>query len=160
MIWCKAAVVMGLLAAGGCAGDGGGADSGAAAVGEPGPGAFDPDFETSGAFFTQMAGPVEGGTVHGTVQIWYSANLREGLEAGGPFVAPVGSVAIKVQDNGAPAITAMVKREAGFDPDDADWSYEQRDADGALTNEGALPFCIDCHSGFADTDYLGGTELR
>lgn len=129
-------------------------------MGEPGPGAFAADFETSADFFTLMAAPVDGGTVHGTVQIWYSSNLRELIESGGDFTAPTGSVAIKVQDNGAEAITAMVKQPPGFDPDNGDWSYEQRSIDGTLNSEGALSFCIDCHEDWPGTDYLAGTELR
>ncbi len=128
--------------------------------GAAGPGAFAPDFETSPDFFTLMAAPVDGGTIHGTVQIWYSANLRDAIEQGGPFVAPVGSVAIKVQDNGAEAITAMVKQPPGFDPANGDWSYEQRAIDGTLNSEGPNAFCSDCHVGWSDTDYLAGTTLR
>ncbi|HHO51335.1 MAG TPA: hypothetical protein ENK18_10785 [Deltaproteobacteria bacterium] len=151
-----------LLGCGGPAEPDGTGDSGdtSPVEGAPGPGAFAPDFDTSSDFFTLMAGPVDGGTVHGTVQIWYSTNLRGLIESGGAFTAPVGSVAIKVQDNGVEAITAMIKRPAGFDPDNSDWSYEQRAIDGALNNEGALPSCIGCHVGWASTDYLGGTELR
>ena len=127
---------------------------------ELGPGAFEPAFETSPDFFTLMAAPVDGASPHGTVQIWYSSNARDLIEGGSPFTAPVGTVSIKTQDNGAQAIVVMVKEAPGFDPDNGDWSYEQREADGTLTNEGALAGCIACHAGFPDTDYLGGTDLR
>ena len=40
---------------------------------------FDPNFETSPDFFTQMMGPVDGGAVHGTVQIWYSTDLMSSI---------------------------------------------------------------------------------
>ena len=142
------------LAVGGCV-DGPGEPS---IGGEPGPGAFEPSYATSDAFFTRMAGPVEGESVHGTVQIWYSTNLEPLL--GAPFVAPEGTVAIKAQDNGQPALTVMIKEAAGFDPENGDWSYEQRSADGALTNAGALPACIACHAGWPETDHLAGTELE
>jgi hypothetical protein len=127
---------------------------------EEGPGAYVDDFETSGDFFTFMAGPVDGASVHGTVQIWYSSNLRSLIESGEDFTAPLGSVAIKVQDNGAESITVMVKEEPGFAPDHSDWSWEQRGIDGTLTNSGALAGCQGCHADYADTDYLAGTELQ
>jgi hypothetical protein len=121
---------------------------------------FAADYATNPDFFTLMAGPVDGGSVHGTVQIWYSVDLRELIEAGGPFVAPVGAVAVKAQNNGADAITVMTKQAAGFDPANGDWLYDQRDAAGDLQSSGALPSCIGCHTGWAATDYLAGTELR
>jgi hypothetical protein len=126
-----------------------------------GPGAFAPDFETSADFFTLMAGPVDGGSVHEVVQIWYSTNARTLIESGGAFTAPVGTVAIKPQTNSAgDAIVVMIKQPAGYDPANGDWLYEQRDAAGALVNSGPLAGCIACHVGWPDTDYLAGTELR
>ncbi|MEZ4239113.1 MAG: hypothetical protein R3F59_23765 [Myxococcota bacterium] len=126
-----------------------------------GPGAFAPDYATSGEFFTLMAGPVDAGSVHGTVQIWYSTNVRTQVEAGTPFTAPVGTVAIKEQTNGAgDAIVVMIKQEAGYDAAHNDWLYEQRDAGGTLGNSGPLQGCWSCHQGWPDTDYLAGTDLR
>jgi hypothetical protein len=116
---------------------------------------------TNPDFFTLMAGPADSGSVHGTTQIWYSINLFDQVDGGGPFTAPVGTVAIKAQTNGAgDAITAMIKQAPGYDSANGDWLYEQRDAAGTLTNSGALQGCIGCHSSWPGTDYLAGTELR
>ncbi len=130
------------------------------AAGTPGPGAFAADFETSSDFFTLMAGEVDGASIHGTVQIWYSSNLRDLIESGAPFEAPEGSVAIKVQDNGSPSLTVMIKEAPGFAPDHADWLWEQRAVDGTVSNSGALTYCQECHQDWPDTDYLAGTDLR
>ncbi len=128
---------------------------------EPGPGAFDPDFETSADFFTQMDGPTDAGSVHGEMQIWYSVNLRD-LLVEEKFAAPEGSVAIKRQTepSGAVVYNAMVRLADGDSPDGEDWRWEQRDDALTVTLEGAVGFCVDCHVGYPDRDLLAGTEIR
>lgn len=156
-------------AADGAGSDGSMSEGGApGVVGEPGPGEFDPDFETSEDFFTLMTEPMPGLTVspHGVIQIYYSANLEPLLEAE-EFEAPDGSVAIKVQDRDGDDevdnIMVMIKREAGFDSDTRDWLYEQYSASGNLQTSGGgtlQPFCSGCHNDFPDKGELAGTELE
>lgn len=137
-------------------------------TGEPGPGAFDPGFETSDDFFTRMTEAMPGLTVspHGVVQIYYSANLEPLLDEE-EFEVPEGSVAIKVQDRDGDDkvdnIMVMVKKEAGFDPDTRDWLYEQYSPSGALQYSGTdtlQSFCSDCHNGYPKKGELAGTELE
>lgn len=163
-----AALALGLMVTG-CGDDdddgagGGGDTADAAPVAPQGPGGFAPDFKTSDSFFTLMGGMVPGDSPHGSVQIWYSSNLRDMIESPS-FVAPEGSVSIKEfsNDNGT-GYAVMVKREAGFDSDNGDWYYEMRDADGTVRDmppPGAIETCINCHIAAAATDYLAGTGMR
>jgi hypothetical protein len=130
-----------------------------------GPGAFAPDYATSPAFFTQMAGRRRGLTSspHNLVQIWYSANIRP-LVTMTRFTAPVGTVAIKVQDRDGDGtvdnVMVMIKEASGFDSTHGDWSYEQRAPDGTLQDWGKIAYCIQCHTGFDATDGLPGVVLR
>jgi hypothetical protein len=153
----RAAVILGLMA---CEGGEATTDEGTTPTGEPGPGAFAEDFDTSADFFTLMAGPVDDGSVHGEMQIWYSTNLQPLIEAGTPFEAPEGSVAIKRQGTATLVYNVMIKGAEGDDPDVDDWTFEQRDAGFAVTNSGPIAFCYGCHAGYPDADLLAGTEVR
>lgn len=152
--------------AGGSAGDGGmEADAGGAPpMLEDGPGAFDPDFETSDDFFTRTSGRVEGLSVspHGEVQIWYSTNIESVIDDP-MFTAPEGTVAIKTQDRDGVGevqnIMVMIKLAEGADPDRGDWLYEQRSATGKLQGENP-GFCKDCHNQWPETDRLRGMSLK
>ncbi len=137
-----------------------GADSGTA--GMPGPGAYEADYKTSSGFFTRTSVPFDSGSVHGTVRIWYSTNVMD-LPTSGPFVAPVGTVAIKEEYDGMGAVlvkVVMIKKPAGYDPANHDWYYEARNPDDSLATDptpGPAPLCISCHQNAADTtDYLQG----
>jgi hypothetical protein len=131
-----------------------------------GPGRFKADFRTSGEFFTLMSGMKEGTSPHGKVQIWYSNDLKDfvGLPS---FTAPVGAVSIKsFEAGGAKGLAVMVKKERGYDPENGDWLYEMRSAEGAVQSRGGKPMsgkiamCVECHAAAADKDYLAGTDLR
>jgi hypothetical protein len=133
------------------------------------PGGFDSNYLSSPDFFTLMEGPVEGSSPHKTVQIWYSSNARQIIEAGGTFEVPEGTTSIKEfdtdNDGNRDGFAVMVKMRGDYDEANGNWFYEMRDAVGeTMTGEGmepgANPMCIDCHSNFADTDYLGGIDLR
>src|SRR5690606_17135343 len=90
-------------------------------VGKKGPGKFVADFRTSNDFFTRMDGPLAGNSPHGTVQIWYSSNLLTMIDRP-TFVAPEGTVAIKVYKNDdGEGIVTMIKKEQGYDRDHNDW---------------------------------------
>lgn len=129
------------------------------------PGAFQPDFKTSGDFFTRMQGLEKGESPHGTVRIWYSTSLERSLGKA-DMPAPEGSVSIKefdMQSDGTlDGFAVMVKREAGYDPENGDWYYEMRDASGNVMTDppaGKTEMCIGCHSAARATDFLAGTTL-
>jgi hypothetical protein len=155
----RLAIVLGTVLATGCGGEDAPAE---------GPGAYAADFADSDEFFTLMAGPRDGQSPHGRVQIWYSANAVDRL---GSASVPVGTVAIKTGDPEADGTidyhVVMVKRAAGYDPAHNDWMYEMRAPTGDLLVDddgdpvqGALELCWSCHAAAAATDYLAGTQLR
>lgn len=162
--------ILALLTAAACGPTGAEDPDGADTTLEPGPGAFVADVETSPDFVTLMAGPVQGDSPHGRVQIWYSRNAESLLELT-TFTAPVGTVAIKSSvdaDGVVQNYTVMIKEEAGFDAEHGDWRYEMRTPAGEIANDpdsgmpmsGAITMCIDCHQASAGTDFLAGTGLR
>jgi hypothetical protein len=128
---------------------------------DPGPGAFDPDFETSQAFFTQMSEPavgLEDASPHGVVQIWYSINLQPATEMD-TFEASEGSVAIKTQqyeDGAYTEILVMIKEAEETTPSRNDWRFEVRTAEGELVGPSDPDFCADCHNAFSDHGGLAG----
>jgi hypothetical protein len=133
-------------------------------MGEAGPGAFDPLFETSVAFFTRMS-TTEDSNIHYQQRTWYSQNLAD-FPRQGPFIAPEGSVAIKTEatDEGEHFTTmVMVKREPGYDPEGNDWYYEVRNPDGSLDESpapGRIGLCRGCHGGGQATDYLLAFDIE
>ena len=56
------------------------------------------------------------------------------------------------------AYGVMIKREAGYNPDQGDWEYAyiDLDQDGNITSatRGKLKSCIDCHGNQANNDYV------
>jgi len=131
-----------------------------------GPGKYMADYATSKDFFTLMSGMKMGKSPHGSVQIYYSTNIKDmiGMDS---FMVPVGTVSIKPFDNdgtpGVDGIAVMIKKEAGYDPANNDWYYEMRDAKGNLKDmpaPGKTKMCIDCHAVYPSKDYLGGTQIR
>jgi hypothetical protein len=137
---------------------------------EPGPGAFDPAFTTSAAFFTRMSAPARGlassphGGKIGVVQIFYSKNIESVITASA-LDAPLGTVAVKTQDPDGDGtinnIMVMIKKAPGFDAAAGDWLYERYAADGTLDVSGGakLAFCSTCHNGYSATSQLAGTSL-
>lgn len=85
-----------------------------------------------------------------------AAHLREGH---GPL--PVGAVVIKEKwwDEKAAsphAYAAMIKRDAGFDPDHGDWEYVYvtQGEDGRRVQRGRIASCVECHERAVKSDYL------
>ena len=86
-------------------------------------------------------------------------------ETTGPV--PVGTTVVKEKfrkdDEPASAVAAMVKREAGYDPEFGDWEYvySRRTDDGTwATERGKLDNCRACHHGAKETDYLFRTYRK
>jgi hypothetical protein len=73
---------------------------------------------------------------------------------------PAGSLVVKEKldrrDAAEPELlTAMYKREAGFDPEGGDWEYMVLDGQGReVRARGKLESCRACHQAAADTDFV------
>lgn len=75
-----------------------------------------------------------------------------------------------VSKDGRPAegslMTAMIKREKGYDPNFGDWQYYWVTATGHIImkgksdNKSLFSSCIECHSNMADRDYVFSTFSR
>ena len=79
---------------------------------------------------------------------------------------PVGSIIVKEKlgttniSTAPELLTAMVKREPGYDPNNGDWEYLT--LNGAATEvmtSGKLKDCQSCHSSYKHTDYITRTYL-
>jgi hypothetical protein len=88
-------------------------------------------------------------------------HLKEGRP---PY--PVGTTVVKVKwwneaDKAPTAVAAMIKREAGYDPDHGDWEYVYTTL-GAKpeTQRGNLESCIQCHRIKKEEDYLCRSYLN
>ena len=73
---------------------------------------------------------------------------------------PVGSMIVKEKllrkDAGAPELlTAMIKREPGYNPASGDWEYVVLDGPGrSIEGRGKLANCQSCHALAKDTGYV------
>jgi hypothetical protein len=91
----------------------------------------------------------------------YRAIVPGGAAPAG-FTFPAGSLLVKemLDPSGGPSVlTAMYKRQAGYDPAHGDWWYGRLNSDGTPTNPayaGRIEFCVACHSGTARWDYAWG----
>jgi hypothetical protein len=88
------------------------------------------------------------------------------IRSGPTGTMPVGSVVVKEKwwnewASQPSAYAAMVKREAGYDPDNGDWEYVYVQLDGERrVQRGRINNCIVCHQGAASRDYLYRTYLN
>jgi len=78
---------------------------------------------------------------------------------------PVGSLVVKekltTRDSPEPELlTAMYKREAGYDPEGGDWEYMVLDGRGQeVRARGKLENCRACHQAYPDTDFVSRNYL-
>ncbi|WP_439622961.1 cytochrome P460 family protein [Gemmata sp.] len=103
----------------------------------------------------------------------HSVVVRVNPEAMGAFKRvgtplPAGTVVIKEKhpdwsaayNASACDFGAMIKREAGYDPENGDWEYAYvAPGPAKQVTRGKLASCIDCHSHMKDRDYLFRTYL-
>ncbi len=77
---------------------------------------------------------------------------------------PDGVVVVKevylgsVCDSGQIERWVAMKKEKGFDPEHADWHWQEVKANGQITSEGATPACIGCHQGGDAASCIGFGE--
>ncbi|HEX8338068.1 MAG TPA: cytochrome P460 family protein [Pyrinomonadaceae bacterium] len=92
------------------------------------------------------------------------AGRRAMLEEKSPRF-PVGSLVVKeklpARDAAEPELlTAMLKREAGYDPEGGDWEYLVLDGRGEeLRARGRLETCRACHQTYPHTDFVARNYL-
>jgi len=120
------------------------------------------DYQKKWKLFPGTTAQMPGQSPHGAFISTYVNDIAlEGVNGKRPALAP-GSIVLK--ENYTPektlaAVTLMYK-VPGFDPDNGDWYWLQRTADGAVRAEGRVTGCIGCHSAKASNDYLYLGTLR
>lgn len=78
---------------------------------------------------------------------------------------PAGTMIVKekhgsVDSTKPEVLTAMIKREPGYNAESGDWEYLVLDGPAAMIIErGKLPRCMSCHSWFKGTDFVTRTYL-
>jgi cytochrome P460 len=78
---------------------------------------------------------------------------------------PVGSMIVKEkfanpEDKDPELLTAMIKREAGYNPDNGDWEFLVLDgAASKMVERGRLTRCSGCHSSYGHNDFVTRTYL-
>ena len=86
-------------------------------------------------------------------------------------VFPEGSIIVKEKlshpsSKTPELLTAMIKREKGYNPESNDWEYLVLDGEGSkIVERGKLRTCYGCHSVYGHSDfitrtYLSGEALR
>lgn len=78
---------------------------------------------------------------------------------------PIGSMIVKeklgsVDSKKPEMLTAMIKREPGYNPEGGDWEYLVLDGSALMiTERGKLKRCSGCHQPYDDTDFVTRTYL-
>lgn len=98
---------------------------------------------------------------HGMLLTTYVNSIAaQGLAVGADRL-PAGSIIVKenyMPDSTYAAATVMYK-VPGFDPDNNDWWWLKRLADGTVEASGQGQGCINCHRGVQGTDYVWTIQL-
>jgi hypothetical protein len=99
------------------------------------------------------------------VSIFMNASAAETFGSAVPNY-PLGSVIVKEKvaryanvTKGHDGVGGMIKRAAGFDPENGDWEYFYFE-DANRIESGSLRSCVDCHSGASKTDHVFGSWAR
>jgi hypothetical protein len=88
-------------------------------------------------------------------EVYLNNTLREALPVADQQ-APHGSIIVKENFSAAKeetAITVMVKA-AGYNPEGGDWFWAAYEPSGKIIMEGKPSYCISCHVGMKDNDYV------
>lgn len=103
--------------------------------------------------------------VHKYVSVFVNSVGREAMMTKQQPKFPVGSMIVK-EKLGSPEstkpemLTAMIKREAGYNPEDGDWEYLLLDgAASKIVERGKLMRCSGCHRWYKYTDFVTRTYL-
>ena len=127
------------------------------------------DYTASWALWPDKGELYAGTEPHGMLLTTYLNPTAMGGLEGDATALPVGSIIVKenyMPDSMLAAITVMVKREVGYNPDHADWFFTKILADGSveamegMRAEGRVMMCQACHSGRADNDYLMTADIN
>ncbi len=127
------------------------------------------DYQTNWTLWPEKGELYAGTEPHGMLLTTYLNDIAIAALEGDATAMPVGSIFVKenyMPDSMLAAITVMVKREAGYNPDHADWFFTKILADGTVDAmdgmrlEGRAMMCQGCHLGRAANDYLMTADIN
>ncbi|MBD3161696.1 MAG: hypothetical protein GF346_05515 [Candidatus Eisenbacteria bacterium] len=98
----------------------------------------------------------EGTRPHGALLSTYLNGTALGAVTTDAATLPSGSIIVKenyMPDSTLAAVTVMYKVD-GYDPDNNDWYWLKRTADGTVEAQGRVQGCIDCHGKALDNDFV------
>ncbi len=98
----------------------------------------------------------QGQEPHGALLTTYLNSEAHEALTGMAASMPAGAIIVKenyMPDSTLAATTVMYKVD-GYDPDNNNWFWLKRLADGTIEVEGRGTGCISCHSAQADNDYI------
>jgi hypothetical protein len=103
--------------------------------------------------------------LHKYVSVFVNSVGKEAMMKMARPMYPVGSMIVKEKlasaDSTKPELlTAMIKREAGYNPESGDWEYLVLDgAASEIVERGKLTRCSGCHQAYKHRDFITRTYL-
>ena len=103
--------------------------------------------------------------LHKYVSVFVNPVGREAMMTRQKPKFPIGSMIVKEKlgspDSTAPEVlTAMIKREPGYNPENGDWEYLVLDgAASRIVEQGKLTRCSGCHRAYKHSDFVTRTYL-
>jgi hypothetical protein len=92
----------------------------------------------------------------GAFTVWIDNDSRAAFDAlweDREAEMPAGAIVVKEIyagtscDEADALLWVVMRKEAGFDPDNGDWRWQEIDRDRRVTSDGSVATCIECHRG-------------
>jgi hypothetical protein len=107
-----------------------------------------------------VLGPAHGGA-EGFREIYINDEGKKVSKGRDKFPYPVGTIIVKetyANEGGKKgeleALTVMIKRGFGYDPEHKNWEYMMVSPDEEVMAQGRVEMCIGCHAAAADRDWV------
>jgi hypothetical protein len=103
--------------------------------------------------------------LHKYVSVYVNSTGRDAMLKQRRPKFPVGSMIVKeklgsLNSKSPEILTAMIKREPGYDPSNGDWEYFLLDGSASKIEErGKISRCSGCHQSYESTDFVTRTYL-
>ena len=119
------------------------------------------DYRANWDYWPERAALYAGQEPHGMLLTTYVNSIAAAALTSGAPSMPAGAIIVKenwMPDSTYAAATVMYK-SPGFDPENNDWWWLKRLADGTVEASGQGAGCINCHRGVQANDYIWTSTL-